>query len=250
MKDPLGRGSYSDVILAEDIHTNKPYALKIINKKMLQNKKKGFRRDEEGNIIVDNLLQDALKEIAILKKMNHNNVIKLHEIIHDDEMGEILLVLDFCSLGHIIQIEDDINFVVNPRYVMDGMNTYTDDQIKDILRDVVLGLDYLHANNIVHRDIKPDNILVTEDKTCKITDFNVSVLLDEKSNGSNSTGTLYFNAPEICGDEQDPNAIKGKPLDIWALGVTTYLLAFSKLPFVGENSMDVSGILESILKSE
>jgi serine/threonine protein kinase len=136
---------------------------------MLQNKKKGFRRDEEGNVIVDNLLQDALREIAILKKMNHNNVIRLHEIIHDDEMGEIMLVLDYCSLGHIIQIEDDINFVVNPLYVQEGSNTYSDEQIKDILRDVVLGLDYLHANNIVHRDIKPDNILVTEDKICKIS---------------------------------------------------------------------------------
>ncbi len=83
-----------------------------------------------------------------------------------------------------------------------------------------------------------------------LADFNVSVLLDDKNGVNNSTGTLYFNAPEICSDEQDPNAVKGKPLDIWALGVTTYLLAFNKLPFVGDNSLDVSGLLEKILKEE
>lgn len=76
------------------------------------------------------------------------------------------------------------------------------------------------------------------------------MLLDEKSGGNNSTGTLYFNAPEICGDEQDPNAVKGKPLDIWALGVTAYILAYNKLPFVVDNSLDVSGLLEKILKEE
>ena len=50
--------------------------------------------------------------------------------------------MDYCSLGHIVQIEDDVNFVVNSKYIEESRDTYTDDQIKDILRDVVLGLDY------------------------------------------------------------------------------------------------------------
>ena len=57
----------------------------------MEHKKKGFHKDEDGNLIVDNLLKDALLEIAILKKLNHKNVIKLHEIIHDDYAGEIIL---------------------------------------------------------------------------------------------------------------------------------------------------------------
>jgi hypothetical protein len=63
----------------------------VLNKNLLARKKKGFHTDSQGNLIVDTLLMDAMREVAILKKMNHGNIMKLYEIINDDENGETFL---------------------------------------------------------------------------------------------------------------------------------------------------------------
>jgi len=105
----------------------------------------------------------------------------------------------------------------------------------------------LHHNNIVHRDIKPDNILLDISNKCKITDFNVSAMLDD-TEGDQSTkkveGTMYFMAPECCHEEAKDFA--GKPLDIWALGVLTYLLTYLEMPFKPENPENIIELLDMI----
>ena len=90
----LGQGAYSKVKLVTK--NDEKFAMKIINKKELK-KKKIFKHDNDGNMIVTNLLKDALKEIAILKKLNHPNIIKLYEILHNYEKEKIYLIMEYAE---------------------------------------------------------------------------------------------------------------------------------------------------------
>ena len=270
----IGEGAYSKVKLVEK--NGKKYAMKIIDKKRLSHAKKGFgfNKIEDGKIKVNNLLEDAIKEIAILKKCNDKNIIKLYEIIHDNIKDKLYLILEYCSNGTIMTYdEDEDKFQINKNFYKNNNpdSDYSEDEIRKIIRQIVLGIDYLHKNGVIHRDIKPDNILFDENNNIKITDFNVSLLSDKNDDliSKNILGTKYFRPPEVCkniendinniennNEEnnennqenieknclksfiQDVNFIHGKPLDIWALGITSYLLAYKKLPFVENNDDD------------
>ena len=266
---PLGEGAYSKVKLVEK--NGKKYAMKIIDKKKLAHAKKGFgfNKIENGTIKVNNLLEDAIKEIAILKKCNDKNIIKLYEILHDNIKDKLYLILEYCSNGTLmIYDEDEDKFQINKNFYKNNNpdSDYSEDEIRLIIRQIVLGIDYLHKNGVIHRDIKPDNILFDENNNIKITDFNVSTFLSDKNDDlipKNCLGTKYFRPPEVCKNMEnknnnydednenneinndniveknclksftrDINIIHGKPLDIWALGVTSYILAYKKLPFV------------------
>ena len=251
----LGKGSYSKVklVMKNDIK----YAMKIIDKKVLKNKKI-FKQDKDGNVIITNLLKDALKEIAILKKLDHPNIIKLYEILHNYQKQKIYLILEYADYGDIVDYDEEngifsINKHVEERYSHDksGNNTnisinnkkyYKEEDIRDFCKHILLGLDYLHKNGIIHHDIKPNNILLCKKKICKITDFNFSSILDnlnEDNIGSNGDSVDNFRAPETINlnGNSDNNGgdtnreYQGKPLDIWALGVTLYILTYLKFPF-------------------
>jgi serine/threonine protein kinase len=122
---------------------NNSQAIKIINRRQLEKKNKGFQRSNSGNISVNNLLQDAMREIAILKKLSHKNIIHLKEIINNDDNGKIYLVLEFCSNGPLMKFkEDTMEFEINQNFQKENKKEFTEDEIKDILRDIILGLDY------------------------------------------------------------------------------------------------------------
>ena len=246
----LGQGAYSKVKLVEK--DNIKYAMKIIDKNLLKSKKI-FKQDKDGNIIVSNLLKDALKEIAILKKLDHPNIIKLYEILHDYQKQKIYLILEYADYGDIINYDEDneifsINNHVknyykkrNLKYKMDKSIEdkiyYEENDINDFAKNILLGLDYLHKNGIIHHDIKPNNILLCKNKICKITDFNFSSILEnlnEDNIGSNGESADNFRAPETLHlDDEDTGEqnLQGKPLDIWAFGITLYILTYLKFPF-------------------
>ena len=263
----LGKGSYSKVKLVTKDGIR--YAMKIIDKKLLKNKKI-FKQDKDGNIIVTNLLKDALKEIAILKKLDHPNIIKLYEIIHDHKKQKIYLILEYAEYGDIVNYDEEngiftINKHVEDLYKLrdsglsmvksiDNKIYYDENDIRHFIKQILLGLDYLHKNGIIHHDIKPNNILLCRKKICKITDFNFSSILEnlnEDNIGSNGDSADHFKAPETIhfnDDSIDGNQkYEGKPLDIWAFGVTFYILTYLKLPFDSDE-----GVLElyRIIKEE
>jgi len=131
----------------------------------------------------------------------------------------------------------------------------TTEKARATFRDTVLGLEYLHYQNIIHRDIKPANLLMTADGRIKISDFGVSYLgrgPREETNGDQSesdvqdvddavelaktVGTPAFYAPELCQTELDSETYKiDKAIDIWALGVTLYCLIYGRVPFHDHN---------------
>ena len=259
----LGQGAYSKVKLVEK--DNIKYAMKIIDKKLLKSKKI-FKQDKDGNIIVSNLLKDALKEIAILKKLDHPNIIKLFEILHDYQKQKIYLILEYADYGDIINYDEDneifsINNHVKELYKkldlkynmgksVEDKKYYEEKDINDFAKNILLGLDYLHKNGIIHHDIKPNNILLCKNKICKITDFNFSSILEnlnEDNIGSNGESADNFRAPETLHlDDEDTGEqnLQGKPLDIWAFGITLYILTYLKFPF--DSDKGILGLYEAI----
>ena len=266
----LGQGAYSKVKLVTK--NDEKFAMKIINKKELK-KKKIFKHDNNGNMIVTNLLKDALKEIAILKKLNHPNIIKLYEILHNYQKQKIYLILEYADYGDLVNFDEEtgiftINSHVEEMYRLrksgydkgkskGGKTYYEEDDIRSFCKNIVLGLDYLHKNGIIHRDIKPNNILLCKKGICKITDFNFSSILDNLNVddiGKDVDSADNFKAPETIYDinevdkedsndqknenkEKKEKTFKGKPLDIWALGVTLYIMAYLKFPFDSDKSI-------------
>lgn len=108
------------------------------------------------------------------------------------------------------------------------------------MRDCVLGLDFLHRNYIVHRDIKPQNIMLDEYGKAKFADFGASMHIKDRKEGDTFTdtqGTVHFMAPELCDSNVD--TYSGFAADIWALGITLYSFVFEELPFNGDLDKEV-----------
>ena len=118
------------------------------------------------------------------------------------------------------------------------------------MRDCVIGLDFLHQNGVVHRDIKPLNIMLDEYGKAKFADFGASVILDDREQGdsfADTSGTYHFLAPECC--DTKVKSYSGKIADIWALGITLYAFVFNTLPFTGETESEIiNSIINDPLK--
>lgn len=146
--------------------------MKVIEKNLLKKKRKGISRDDEGNIVVATYLQDALKEISILKKIEHPSIVSLQEIIHDDEKDRIYVMIEYMKNGPVVRYNSSKeSFEINEYFRLQGKERYTEDDIRKILISLIFALEYLHHNGILHRDIKPDNILVDEQGNVKISIF-------------------------------------------------------------------------------
>ena len=261
----LGEGSICKVKLVEK--NNVKYALKIINKTKLLKRKKLFQ-DENGEMKLTNPLEGIFKEINILKKINHKNLVKLYEIIHNKKKGKIYLVLEYCAHGDLMIYDEEKNkFIVNKnifdKFIKNKEDHldieklyYSETQIRKFIRQIIQGLNYLHRNGIVHRDLKPNNILLDENNECKMIDFNLSTIFDKFWVDDNTKKKVssndYFRPPEtsdLNASFSKFNNYKEKPVDIWAVGVIAYILSYNKFPFYSENE-DLFELYEKITKAK
>ncbi|KAM9919628.1 hypothetical protein OXX59_007806 [Metschnikowia pulcherrima] len=245
----IGQGQFGKVLLAQDLKQGpeKYVAIKTIN------------RVDTARLITKTYLSHTTKikrEIQIMKECDHPNVVKLFQVIDDMKYDKILLVLEYCALGEIDW----------KKY-----NHYHEKYLKNpdkrlclnrILRDVTNGLEYLHSyKNIIHRDLKPSNLLISSDRTIKISDFGVSLILENNANDDKelgkTMGTPAFFAPELCQfvnnrlsmfNEKDllQSRIDAR-IDLWSLGVTLYCLFYHQLPFEGFNEF---GLFKNIVNAE
>ncbi|KAK1998286.1 Pkinase-domain-containing protein [Colletotrichum falcatum] len=256
IKEEIGRGSYGAVHLATD-QFGTEYAVKEFSKVRLRKRaqsnilRQGARRpqrfahrvslnaplsphfgdfgqESKAGWNVDDALFFIREEIAIMKKLNHPNLVQLIEVLDDPEEDSLYMVLEMCKKGVVMKVG-----------LTDIAEPYSEDLCRYWFRDLILGIEYLHEQGIIHRDIKPDNLLLTEDDVLKIVDFGVSEMFEKSGKGmmtAKPAGSPAFLAPELCvlkhGD------IDGRAADIWSMGVSLYCLRYGKLPF------EQDGVLE------
>ncbi|KAH9823994.1 kinase-like domain-containing protein [Melampsora americana] len=171
-------------------------------------------------------------EVAIMKKLAHPNIASLIEVI-DTDTDSLFFVLELCPYGSVMPIQ------IGQESLKLDLN-----ESRNIFRQLILGIEYLHFNEILHRDIKPDNILFFENpKTCneplcKIVDFGVSETFGKDGDDTTQklAGSPAFISPELCAST---GGTRGKPADIWAMGVTLYTLVVGKLPFEDTNQLSL-----------
>uniref|UniRef100_A0A8C8VGW4 Calcium/calmodulin dependent protein kinase kinase 1 n=1 Tax=Pelusios castaneus TaxID=367368 RepID=A0A8C8VGW4_9SAUR len=158
-------------------------------------------------------LDRIYQEIAILKKLDHVNIVKLIEVLDDPAEDNLYMGIP------VMEVPTD--------------QPFTEEQARLYFKDIVLGIEYLHYQKIIHRDIKPSNLLLGDDGRVKIADFGVSNQFEGNDAQLSSTaGTPAFMAPEAISDSG--KSFSGKALDVWAMGITLYCFVYGKCPFIDE----------------
>ena len=194
----MGRGAFSTVYKIKSKSDNNIYCLKKINIKKTSDRK---------------------NEINILSKLNHPNLVKYISSFEDEE--GIYIIMEFCIYGDLYSL----------LHMVKKKKVYVNEEIIwDIAYQCLLGLEYLHSQQIIHRDIKLLNIFMSTNKVVKIGDMGMSKMLSKKEMKLSRVGTPLFLAPELVLKEKyDFKA------DIWSLGCSIYHLAKTSPPFNDQN---------------
>lgn len=200
--DELGSGAFSIVKRGYYKKTGDNVAVKIVNKKKLS----------------DDDLLSLQTEIQILNSLDHPNIIKLYETF--DEGNEIFIITEIVEGGELF---DRIVLKTN----------YSEKEARNLIKTLLKTLDYLADNTVVHRDMKPENILLCSDEddtAIKIADFGFAKKLKDLTGNETPCGTPGYVAPEVLrGDRY------GCEVDIWSLGVICYVLLAGYPPFYDED---------------
>ncbi|KAJ2084316.1 hypothetical protein H4R24_000109 [Coemansia sp. RSA 988] len=159
----LGRGTHGKVKLAFDTASGEYYAIKIIDKESRGRRLRPGPSNGRLRIDIDKM-EKVKREIAILKKCRHPNVVRLREVIDDAHARRIYLVIEYMDGGEIAWRDAD------------HLPLMTVDRARSVFRGLVLGVEYLHYVGILHRDLKPQNLLCSKAGAVKISDFGVSFL--------------------------------------------------------------------------
>ena len=201
IEESIGEGTYGKVKLATHIQTNEKVAIKFINKKKLTH---------EG----DN--ERILNEIKIMTSLNHPNILKAFEVF-DDEIN-YYIVMERPDKG------DLFNYICSK-------GRLSMDEASFIYYQIVNAIQYLHKNKIVHRDMKPENLMLTKDMIVKIGDFGLSKYFKSKEiRLETNCGSPCYSAPEVLRG----NRYKPIPVDIWGIGIILYCMVCGELPFEDE----------------
>ncbi|CAD8055783.1 unnamed protein product [Paramecium sonneborni] len=236
LKQVLGQGTFGKVRLAEKNLQN--YAIKILNKSRLK-KQREYYTDSNGVVKIKNAFQNVAKEIAIMKKLRHPNIIRLYEIIDSPNSNKMYMVMEYAQNGQLIDWDEDLG-----QFVLTNQDfQITEDKLRLICRDIIKGIYQMHELGIVHRDLKPQNILFDLKFRAKICDFGVSQIINGDTEHYGTNGTYLFLAPECFENGQ----FDRKAADIWAFGITIYSFAFLRVPF---NGVEIQEIMDSILQNE
>ena len=204
VKQKIGKGKFGLVKCGINKETKMPVAIKIMAKKNM---------DKSD-------LELAKVEIDILKIGQHPNIIKLYDIYENENY--IYIIMEYCSGG------DLLSYFEYHEYEL------PESKVCEIIHKLSMAIYYLHSYGIVHRDLKPENILMTDisdTADIRLLDFGLSKIVGNEEKCTEPYGTLSFVAPEV---------LQGKPydksVDLWSIGIITFLLLCGYLPFDDKHS--------------
>lgn len=194
----IGEGAFGSVWKVQNKTTKQICAIKVIKKE---------------NIIKQNMLEQINKEIEIMYKLNHPNIIKLYSHFEDEE--DFCLIMEYASRGQLYSL------IKKNR----KLNQIT---AKQFLKEIISAVKYMHTRTppIIHRDIKPENILIDHEGKCKIADFGWANFYYGSKEKESYCGTPEYLAPELIN-----NTGHDKSVDIWALGVLLFEMLTGRNPF-------------------
>ncbi|KAI9714531.1 MAG: hypothetical protein M1820_000492 [Bogoriella megaspora] len=202
--EQLGKGHFATVYLCIEKNSGTRYAVKKFEKRAGPSEKSK----------VDGLQQ----EVAVLMSVSHPSVLCLKDTY--DEHDGFYLVLELAPEGELF------NWIVMKQKL-------TEEEARKVFVQLFQGIQYLHERNIVHRDVKPENILMTDrDLSVKLADFGLAKIIGEESFTTTLCGTPSYVAPEIL--EQSNHRRYTRAVDVWSLGVVLYICLCGFPPFSDE----------------
>lgn len=197
-----GRGGMGEVWLARHVSTRKRFAIKVL------------RQDLVGDEVAR---ARFVQEARVMEALVHPNILRVNHV--DEQEAHLYFVMEWVEGGTVADL-------------LQKRGTFTLQQARDVLWQMIDGLSHAYDRGLVHRDVKPGNVLLKKDRDVKITDFGIAKFLgaDPKRTGSNvRLGSPWYMSPEqIRGDDVDHRS------DIYSLGITLYQLLNGNVPFDGE----------------
>ena len=216
----IGSGTYGVVYEAKNIIFNNKIAMKIIKK-----------LDSMDIILINN-------EIDILKKLSHPNIVRIYEFY--ESKNNFYLINEYCDGGELF-------YYINK-------NALNEQQLSVLFYQVFSGLCYLHENNILHRDMKPENILISKKETdlltneeyfwIKIIDFGTAKIFQHDKNEKSIVGSVYYLAPEVL------NKNYNEKCDTWSVGVIIYMFLTGSAPFDGKSNEEIINSIKTKIYDE
>uniref|UniRef100_A0A6P4ET70 Serine/threonine-protein kinase par-1 n=1 Tax=Drosophila rhopaloa TaxID=1041015 RepID=A0A6P4ET70_DRORH len=194
----LGKGNFAKVKLAIHVPTGREVAIKVIDKTQLNTSAR----------------QKLYREVEIMKQLNHPNIVRLFQVIESERT--LYLVMEYASRGELFD-----HLVKNGRM--------REPEARVLFRQLVSAIQYCHSKQIVHRDLKAENLLLDQNMNMKIADFGFSNNFDLNAQLETFCGSPPYAAPELFKGRK----YSGPEVDSWSLGVVLYTLVSGSLPFDG-----------------
>ncbi|XP_044294590.1 death-associated protein kinase 2 isoform X1 [Varanus komodoensis] len=208
--EELGSGQFAIVKRCREKSTGVEYAAKFIKKRQSRASRRGVRREE------------IEREVNILQQILHTNIIQLHDIY--ENKTDVVLILELVSGGELFDF-------------LAQKESLSEEEATQFIKQILEGVNYLHAKKIAHFDLKPENIMLLDKNIpiphIKLIDFGLAHEIEDGVEFKNIFGTPEFVAPEIVNYEP-----LGLAADMWSIGVITYILLSGASPFLGETKQE------------
>uniref|UniRef100_A0A674NLD9 Serine/threonine-protein kinase 32A n=1 Tax=Takifugu rubripes TaxID=31033 RepID=A0A674NLD9_TAKRU len=210
----IGKGSFGKVCIVQKRDTEKMYAMKYMNKQQC------IERDEVRNVF---------RELEILQEIEHVFLVNLWYSFQDEE--DMFMVVDLLLGGDL-------------RYHLQQGVQFSEDAARLYLCEMTLALDYLQSQHIIHRDVKPDNILLDERGHAHLTDFNIATIIKDGERATALAGTKPYMAPEIFQSFVNGGTGYAFEVDWWSLGVTVFEVLRGWRPYDIHASNSVESLIQ------
>lgn len=214
----IGKGSFGKVCIVQKKDTKKMYAMKYMNKL------KCIERNEVRNVF---------KELQIMQNLEHPFLVNFWYSFQDEE--DMFMVVDLLLGGDL-------------RYHLQQNVHFTESTVKHYVCEIALALHYLRNKRIIHRDIKPDNILLDEHGHAHLTDFNIAAIVKDDLKATSIAGTKPYMAPELFQPIEGTHSGYSFAVDWWSLGITAYELLRGQRPYIVRANTPTTEIQQTFQK--